>query len=165
VSNPPIDIAVVRYRKYRRLHSVLVPVSGGPNSRQAVKMATTMARLGENGPVKVKLLHVVPTGSPENTYVRAEQAITQSIEGISYDDYEKIILESNDVAAARLTQAETDCDLIVIGATEEPIFKNLLFGNIPDQIAKSAKITVVIVKRRRSQLHTFVRSVIHELFR
>ncbi|RME78791.1 MAG: amino acid permease, partial [Chloroflexi bacterium] len=47
VNNPPADIAVVRYRKYRPLRAVLVPVAGGPNSQLAVQVATRMAKLAE----------------------------------------------------------------------------------------------------------------------
>jgi hypothetical protein len=42
VDNPPTDIAVVRYRAYRPLRSILVPVAGGPNSRRAARMAVNI---------------------------------------------------------------------------------------------------------------------------
>jgi nucleotide-binding universal stress UspA family protein len=62
VDDPPTDVAVVRYRSWRPLHRILVPVAGGPNSRLAVKMAAGMAMVGDNSPVTITLLHVVPPG-------------------------------------------------------------------------------------------------------
>ncbi len=54
VENPPTNVAVVRYRKYRPLKNILVPISGGPNSRLAVDTAVNMASVPGEGPVKVK---------------------------------------------------------------------------------------------------------------
>jgi Amino acid permease len=50
----------------------------------------------------------------------------------------------------------------VIGATNEPLFKNLLVGNIPEQVAQQAAVTVVMVKQRSSPLHSFLRQTVLE---
>ncbi len=60
-----------------------------------------------------------------------------------------------------LEQAE-GCDLIVIGASEEPLFRNLLLGNVAEQIAKRAELTVILVKRRSGALHSFLRQTVLE---
>ena len=52
--------------------------------------------------------------------------------------------------------------MIVIGATEEPLFRNLLTGSIPTQIAKRAEVTVIIVKRRSTMLKSVLRKTILE---
>jgi len=44
-----------------------------------------------------------------------------------------------------------------MGASEEPIFRNILIGPMTEQIAKAADVTVIVVKRRSSPLHSFVR--------
>ncbi|HEX6304886.1 MAG TPA: universal stress protein, partial [Anaerolineales bacterium] len=54
------------------------------------------------------------------------------------------------------------CDLIVIGATEEPLFRNLLLGNAAEQIANRAEVTVILVKRRSGALHSFLRQTVLE---
>ena len=161
VDNPPTDIAVVRYRAYRPLQSILVPVAGGPNSRRIVKMAVTMARAGEHGSVKVTLLHVVPVGARSADLVRAEQALEYALEGIHYEPVGKRIVEGASVVGTVLAQAE-GYDLIVVGATGEPLLKNLLMGNISEQIAKGASVTVIMVKRRSSPLHSFLRQTVLE---
>jgi nucleotide-binding universal stress UspA family protein len=167
VDDPPTDTAIVRYRAYRPLRSVLVPVGGGPNSRRAVRLAISMARSGEAGPVSVTLLHVVPVGGGQNTRVRANQVFNYTLEGVEYEPIEKHIVESNDVAGAILQIAEGDgpdlaYDLIVIGATNEPLFKNLLVGNLIEKVARDAKVTVIVVKRRSSPLHSFLRQTVLE---
>jgi nucleotide-binding universal stress UspA family protein len=161
VDNPPADITVVRYREYRPLRSILVPVSWGINSRRVVKMAVSMARPGENGPVKVTLLHVVPLGARNADLVRAEQVFKYVLESVDYQPVETRAVEGGDVVDTVLAQAE-GYDLIVVGATEEPLFKNLLMGNISGQIVRKAQVTVVVVKRRSSSLHSFLRQTVLE---
>lgn len=161
VDNPPTDIAIVRYREYRPLRSILVPVSGGANSRRVVKMAVSMARGGENGPVKVTLLHVVPAGARNADLVRAKQVFKYVLESVDYQPLETRLVEGANVAETVLAQAQ-GYDLIVVGATEEPLFKNLLMGNISGQIARKAQVTIIVVKRRHSPLHSFLRQTVLE---
>jgi amino acid transporter/nucleotide-binding universal stress UspA family protein len=161
VDNPPTDIAVVRYRQRRPLHSVLVPVAGGPNSRRAVKLAVQMAQASEDGPAKVTLLHVVPFGTRNADRVRAQQVFEYTLEGIAYDLVDTLIVEGLGVLETVLDRAK-GYDLIVLGATEEPLFRNLLMGNVAEQIARRAEVTVIVVKRRSSPLHSFLRQTVLE---
>jgi amino acid transporter/nucleotide-binding universal stress UspA family protein len=161
VDNPPTDIALVRYRQRRPVRAVLVPVGGGLNSRLAVKLAVSMAQAGEHGPAKVTLLHVIPVGAANGALVRAQQALRNSREGIEYDLLSESIVEGANVVETVLEQAE-GYDLIVIGATNEPLFKNLLVGNIPEQVALQAAVTVIMVKQRSSPLHSFLRQTVLE---
>jgi amino acid transporter/nucleotide-binding universal stress UspA family protein len=167
VDNPPADIAVVRYRAYRPLRSVLVPVGGGPNSRRAVRLAVSMARQGEHGPADVTLLHVVPVGCPPASRVRAEQVMKDLTDGLEYQSISTQIIEGSDVSEAILSFAkgsspETQYDLIVAGATNEPLFRNLLVGNLIEKVAQEAGVTVIVVKRRSSRLHDFLRMTVLE---
>ncbi|RME87866.1 MAG: amino acid permease, partial [Anaerolineae bacterium] len=57
MDDPPADAALVRYRAFRPLKSILVPVAGGPNSRRALRLAVGMARQCEDCPVRVTLLN------------------------------------------------------------------------------------------------------------
>jgi len=161
VDDPPTDIALVRYRQQRPVRAVLVPVGGGLNSRLAVKLAVGMAQAGEHGPARVTLLHVIPVGAGNGDLVRAQQALRNSREGIQYDLLAESIVEGANVVETVLEQAE-GYDLIVIGATNEPLFKNLLVGNIPEQVAQQAAVTVVMVKQRSSPFHSFLRQTVLE---
>jgi len=158
VGDPPTDIAIVRYRAYRPLRSILVPVAGGPNSRRAARMAVSMAR-GENAPVKVTLLHVVPPGTCNSDLVRARKVLDHALDGVDYEHIERRCVEGTDVVETVLAEAE-GYDLLIVGASEEPLFRNLLMGNIPEQIAKRASVTVIVVKRRSSRIHSFLRQTV-----
>jgi amino acid transporter/nucleotide-binding universal stress UspA family protein len=160
VDDPPADVVVVRYRKQRPLRSLLVPVAGGPNSRRAAKIAVAMAR-GEAKPAKVVVAHVIPVGAREEDRIRGKQAIDYALEGIDYPNIETIFLEGNNIADP-IIEAAQEHDLVVIGASEEPLFKNFLVGPLPERIARRSKVTVMMVKRRSSPLHSFVRQTLLE---
>jgi amino acid transporter/nucleotide-binding universal stress UspA family protein len=165
VNDPPVDIAVVRFRKYRPLRSVLVPVAGGPNSRKAVKLAVHMAAAAEQGPAMVTLVHVLPYGARNGDRVRAEQVFRECLEGIEYESLEKRFVEGTDIVEAILGLARgsdeiPQYDLVILGATQEPFLKNLFMGTIPARIAKGANVTVIMVKRRSSPFNSFLRQTV-----
>jgi amino acid transporter/nucleotide-binding universal stress UspA family protein len=161
VDNPPTDIALVRYRHRRPVHSILVPVSAGPNSRRAVKLAVSMARQAEDGPANICVMTVIPYGAAPNVRIRARQAIDYSLE--STRDYRDHIVtelvEGHDIAGTIIEQAH-DHDLVVMGATEEPVFRNLLTGNLPTQVARNAPVSVIIVKRRSGLIRSMLRQTV-----
>ena len=159
VDNPPTDIALVRYRKYRPLKSVLVPVAGGRNSRLITKLAISMARQAEEGPARVTLLHIVPPGAGEAAHVRGMQYIDQALNGSSYEHIDKLVVDHSDVVECVLQSAK-GYDLIVVGATDEPLFKNLLIGNVAERIARSAEITTIMVKRRSGPIKSMLRQTV-----
>lgn len=161
VDNPPTDVVVVRHRKRRPLRKVLVPITGALNSRTAVKLAVNMARSGVDGPAHVRLLHVMPVNSRNGDLVRAQAAIDGMLEGVEYENLESELVEGQDPVETILDYSE-GYDLIVVPASDEPLFKNLLVGTMPERIARRAKVTVMMVKRRSSPLHSFVRQAILE---
>tara|TARA_B100000959_G_C14993659_1_gene629156 strand:+ start:1229 stop:3499 length:2271 start_codon:yes stop_codon:yes gene_type:complete len=158
-SNPPTDIAILRHRPYEELQSILVPVAGGPNSRLAVSLAIALAR---NTPesTKVVLLHIsLSRTNPKGAEARAQNAFRRATEGRRYELIEKRILTSDSPAAGILEVSE-DCDMIVIGATKERLFRNILVGNVSEQIADRAHCPVLIVKRRSTMVASMLRETV-----
>jgi nucleotide-binding universal stress UspA family protein len=133
-------------------------MAGGPNSRLAAQLAVAMATQSEIGPVKVTALHVVREGAGEPEFVRAQKVLTQAIAGVPYEFDFKIVDGDNVIEA--ILRASEGCDLIVIGATNEPLFKNLLIGNIPEQVARRARVTTIMVKRRQGPLRSLLRETV-----
>lgn len=163
IDDPPCDIAMVRYRERKPIRKIFVPVSGGPNSRRVVRTAVQMAAQGEEGPAEVNLMHIAPLGAGTRENIRADQVFDYALEGIDYPHITRNVVEGTSVLDTILESAVTcECDLIVIGSTDEPLFRNLLVGNIADQVANQAKVTVIVVKRRQSAFHSFLRQTVLE---
>ena len=45
---------------------------------------------------------------------------------------------------------------------KQELFKRLLIGNISEKIAREADVTTIVVKRRNSRLHSFLRQTVLE---
>jgi nucleotide-binding universal stress UspA family protein len=161
IDNPPSDVAMVRYRERRPVRAILVPVTTGPNSRRVVKLAVSMARAEVDSPARITLLHVLPERARTADRVRGEQAFQYVLEGAGYEVIEKRMVEGANVADTILQEA-AGYDLIVMGATEESLFRNVLIGNTAEQVARRAEVTTIIVKRRSSRLHSMLRQTVLE---
>lgn len=120
-----------------------------------------MAQSGEEGPAQITLLHVMPLNARNGDLVRAQHAIEVILEDIQYDRLETRIVEGEDTVNAIIEESE-GFDLIVVPASDEPLFKNLLVGTRSERIARRASVTVMMVKRRSSPLHSFVRQALLE---
>ena len=159
VSNPPTDIAIVRHRPYGQLRSILVPVAGGPNGRLAVSVAIALAR-NTPEPTRVVLTHVSIFGMDSTeAEARAQNAFRRSLEGRRYEDIEyRTITSTNPIEG--IMEAAADCDMIVIGATKERLFSNIMMGNVPEQVAERADSPVIMVKRRSTMFASMLRETV-----
>jgi nucleotide-binding universal stress UspA family protein len=80
-------------------------------------------------------------------------------EGIDYEHLEARCAEGSDVVETVLAEAE-GYDLVIVGASGEPLFRRLLLGNVAEQIGSRAEVSVMIVKRRSSPIHSFLRQTV-----
>jgi hypothetical protein len=81
------------------------------------------------------------------------------MEGLEYPPIQPRLLEGEKVAAP-IIEASNDYDLVVIGAPEEPLFKNLLVGNVTEEVVNHVAATAIVVKRRSSRLHSVLRQTV-----
>jgi nucleotide-binding universal stress UspA family protein len=124
-------------------------------------MAVNMAEFGEEGPAHITVLHVLPPSYHHSELVRAQQMVDEAMEGVSYENIDIKLIEGADTVQTILEESKGN-DLIILPATDEPLFKNLLVGTMTERIARNADVTVIMVKRRSSPLHSFVRQAILE---
>ena len=159
VANPPADVIVVRTNPVEKLHRILAPVAGGPNGRLALLTAVSLARSTKET-TQIVLLHVtLPNSDPVRAQARAENAFRRANEGVTYDNLEKRIVSAETPLNGILAAAQ-DCDMIIIGATKEPLFRNLLMGNVAQQVAEQASCPVLIVKQRSTAMASMLRETV-----
>ena len=59
-----------------------------------------------------------------------------------------------------ILQEAANSDMVVIGATKEPLFRNLLMGNVAQQVADQATKPVIVVKQRSTILASMLRETV-----
>jgi amino acid transporter/nucleotide-binding universal stress UspA family protein len=160
LGNPPADLAIVRPadRSKRVIETILVPVDPGPNSRLAVELATDI------GPVvagrkhaRITLLRVVKTkteveGGSEPLFERLR-------EGIEYLQIDTKVIQGASISNAIIAEA-TNYDLVIFGASNEPMLKRITAGSIAKRILRGAKPETVMVKRRQPVLYSLLRRTV-----
>ncbi len=160
--NPPCDVAVVRFRyPWKVPERILLPTrGGGPNVRMAFEMARDIAAFfarPENGghTVKLQVLHV---RTPKQSPLESEQFRTQVTRlaeemGVSIE-----LLEVRAEDPVRgIAMASQDVDIVIVGASEQGLFEQRLFGNVPEQVIRQSSATVIMCKRYQGEMANWLR--------
>jgi uncharacterized hydrophobic protein (TIGR00271 family) len=142
--------------------SILVPTSGGPNAPLATRLALLLARAQETTVTTVYVTEENATQEEiDEGNLRIQQTINkmreQAVElskqidkKINFEDLSiegRVIHSSNIVSG--ISKAGAEYDLLLLGASEESLIDQMLFGTIPEQVARESCTPVVIVKRYR----------------
>ena len=137
-----------------------MPVSGGRNSRLALRLAADLAS-GEGQTAELTLACVVSHQPMNGDRVRAQQVLDYVSEGMAYPKLVTMLIEGDDTAGAILEHS-AESDLVVLGATQEPLLRNFLVGTLPEKIARRSNASVMVVKRRSNRLYSAIRQTILE---
>ena len=134
---------------------ILVPTSGGPNSRSLLRLGARMAREGDS--LLVPLL-VEPDAGEEATEVGIhilERTLRR--EGIEPDQggIELKVVLGNHPARAIREEAETGrYDLVLVGASNVGKLRRSLFGTLPDSLLKGSEgVSIGVLRRARPMTH------------
>ena len=173
----PIDAAVFAYHEnqaaqvaangqkqplFERINKILVPTAGGPNAPLAVGLALSLAQAAQ---AEVVAAYVAPQDATEAEIAEGEDRIQATFDTLREkavaalrrraEDYDfrqvsvaRQVLQSDSVAQG-IAEASQAVDLAFIGASEESLIDQVLFGNLPRQIAAACQSPVIMVRRYR----------------
>ncbi len=159
IANPPANMGIVRVRPFAQLNRILVPVAGGPNGRLALSLAASLAQSASEE-TQIILLHVMLAGADQNAATaRAERAFRQASNNTVYPHIEKRMVTAETPLTGILEEAEK-CDLVIIGATKEPLFRNLLMGNVAHQVVEQTTKPTIVVKQQSSIVASMLRETV-----
>lgn len=145
VSNSPSDIMLVKLVAGHKLENWLLPTAGGKHAIQAEQYAASMVRAASGS---LTLFSVVPPSAGSATVEAMEKILKKAknrIAGANGIEIKTEIAKSRSVSEGIL-DASRDYDAVIVGATEQR-FKKILFGSIPEVIARESLKTVVLVKK------------------
>jgi nucleotide-binding universal stress UspA family protein len=157
--NPPCDVAMVRFREREELREILVPTGGGPNSSLALELAVMQAReYGRENGIQPHITALYVARGPDAQLINlGERILSKATAGFDYP-ISRLVISAPSILEGILEQAEQS-NLVVLGASEEGFFEQLLFGPLPERVARECSKTVMIVKRYQGP----VKSWIHRL--
>jgi CIC family chloride channel protein len=146
VSNAPTDLMLVKLVAGSRLENWLLPTAGGKHAICAEEYAASIVRANEGSLTVCSV--VAPKASEsliESTKKMLEKAINR-IKQTNGINVKSTIIKNDSINRGILAESK-NYDAIMLGATEHR-FKKILFGSIPEVIAKESLKTVVLVKKK-----------------
>ncbi|MFQ6111126.1 MAG: universal stress protein, partial [Nitrospinota bacterium] len=139
----PCDLGLVKFGRNVDYKRILLPTAGGPHARLASRLVSSVA---ERFGASVTTAYVIPKDTGPEGRERAMAWIDKTLEDTGLaGQVEKILIESESVAAG-IVRAAKEYDLVVIGAAKEKVFAKILFGVIPERVARHSSATVLIIK-------------------
>jgi amino acid transporter/nucleotide-binding universal stress UspA family protein len=152
----PCDVMLLKLRGAETPRTCLLPSAGGPNARLAAEMLDAIARALD---LRVTGAHVVPPEASEEQREAGRRRVDDTLALL--DDSipkETIVCESASIAGG-IARASRDFDLVVIGAAMEPVFRKVLFGEIPEKVARFSPSSVMVVKRDQGPVKTLFKRI------
>jgi glucosyl-3-phosphoglycerate synthase len=137
---PPCNVALVRGPFPDEVQEVLLPLRGGPHAELVLSTGIALA------PPRLSTLHLRPPTLPSGgdaPFIGLQQVLRQMPEIGS-----KTVV-TDDPAGAILAEAR-DYDLIIMGATAQPLDQPTTLGPVADAIIHHADAAVIVVKNKRA---------------
>jgi nucleotide-binding universal stress UspA family protein len=135
---------------------ILMPTAGGPHAMLAAEYVGYICETNEN---EVSCCYVVKPGSGEREQAAAREWILKTIRLTPLEGKADTRLIEGENVAPALVKAGKEYDLLVLGASKEGLFSSVLFGEIPEKVARYSRTSVMIVKRYEGAVKSVVKKV------
>ncbi len=146
VQNTPTDLMLVKLVAGTRLENWLLPTAGGQHAIRAEEYAASIARTNGGS---LTFCSVLSPNVGESVIEGTEKILEKAVGRVAPENgikVEKKIIRNDSINRGILDESK-NYDAIMLGATEHR-FRKILFGSIPQTIAKESLKTVVLVKRK-----------------
>jgi nucleotide-binding universal stress UspA family protein len=141
-----------------RLKNILLPTAGGAHSRLAEEFGVSLAR-SQGGELVV--CGVVPPDVSEEREGEVQERLDQALERVSeLDGVRSTVVRHKSVSVGIIQEAKNH-DTVIVGASREGFFQHILFGSIPESVAKHTGKPVIVVKHH-SPVKALVERVMEE---
>jgi len=145
VSRAKCDIMLVKLVGNEPIRKILLPTAGGEHARCAEGYAASLAKQ-PGGSLTVATV-VSPQANEAAGQITAD-TLAKARERLSvYSDldFTTTTLTGKSIQGAILKEAE-GYDAIVVGAASQSVYRNILFGKIPEHLAGRSQLPVIVVK-------------------
>ncbi len=156
VRHVPCDLITVKLMGDRPIRRILITTAGGPHATLA---AEYVGIYHDVEGYEVSCCYVVKPNAGEDEEESARQWIQKTIHLTNLEGKAAMRLLKGRKVASTLIRAGEDYDLIVLGASKEGVFSNVLFGEIPEKVARFSQTPVMIVQRYEGPVKSLVKRV------
>lgn len=154
-SSPPCDLAVVRFREREAPRRILIPTAGGPHTSLCIELAIAQAKTYQEVTGETAEISLMTVLTPD-----VDRYAVQALHDRYREHYNwplKSIYTQNGTVLDTILDESLKHNLMLIGATEEGLFEQRLFGNLPEELAHESLKTVIMCKAHDRVKHLFRR--------
>ena len=154
VRHTPCDLITIKLLGDRPVRRILIPTAGSHHATLAMRYVDIFRNYDG---IDVTCCYVVKPEAKEHEREVARRLIYKTVRptGLT-EEVEMRVLEGKRVATT-LVKAAADYDLLVLGASREGLFSSVLFGDIPEKVARYSHTPVMIVKRHEGRVKSIVK--------
>jgi len=156
VRHAPCDLVTVKLMGDRPIRRILMTTAGGPHATLA---AEYVGVIHDAEGCQVTCSYVVEPAAGEDDQETARQWIQNTMHLTHIEGKADARLLEGKKVATTLIRAAADYDLIVLGASREGVFSNVLFGEIPEKVARYAHTPVMIVQRYEGPVKSLIKRI------
>ncbi len=157
IRNAPCDLALLKIESSEVPKRCLLPTAGGAHASLGAEFLNVLAPAFG---MTVTACMVVDPHADAVARAEAHRWIDKTLDRIGPDvKVDRLLIESESIPGG-IARASKDFDLVVLGAGREPIFRQVLFGEIPEKVARYSPASVLVVK----QYEGHVRSMFKRMF-
>lgn len=158
------DVVVLRNRGIDSLEHILVPISGGPNSRLYLNLAASLAF--QPG-IRVTALYLTPEGLDDEKMEDAALFAQEIVEAVlgEVPDWLEICVKPAPSVSEGIRQAVQagHFDLMIIGAGGDVFSHRNLFGTLNDLLIDTVDCSMLIVRHYQPEAVVWLNKRIHQL--
>jgi amino acid transporter/nucleotide-binding universal stress UspA family protein len=157
IRHAPCDLALLKIASTKTPKRCLFPTAGGTHARLAAEMLNVLSPAFG---MEVTVCYVVPPGATDEVRRQADRWISKTLERIEIGiDVERKLIESSSIAGG-IAKESRGYDLVVVGAAREPFLRQVVFGEIPEKVARYSPASVLVVKRYEGPLRSVLKSAL-----
>ena len=140
------DILLLKQVENGSLRRILLPTAGGEHARCAEKYAASIARYYDGS---ISVCSVISPEADEDTVKQVTNRLNLAVRRLDSMDgievHRKTIRQKS--VSVGIIRESRKYDALMIGASGRSIYPQILFGSIPEMIAKRCDRSVILVKR------------------
>lgn len=160
VMSAECDVVMIKMVHLDKMKNILLPMSGGPHAEYALEIAAAISKAYKSN---INVTMIVPPGisfEERNIY---QQRVDDSVALIKdkVKNVEGELVKARSISSGILKMTET-YDVCILGAAREGLMQQLIFGSIPEIVAKKCRHTVIMVKKYQGAK---LKNIINLLFR
>ena len=151
IRNAPCDLALLKIESFDTPKRCLFPTAGGPNALLAAEILNALAPAFG---MTVTVCQVVDRNASSEARTEAHHWIDKTLGRMDSNVHvERLLIESKSIAGG-IARASKEFDLVVLGAARMPVFQQVLFGEIPEKVARYSPASVLVIKEYEGRIRS-----------